>query len=953
MRSLFGKIKSHFGLFTLFCLAGAVSLSSVVTYALFEAKKSDGGTYPGTVGLRSYFQKGSGSESDPFVIARPAHFYNLTRLQNLGIFPNKIYFSLGYDPDHPDDPYATSTSTDLKFYPDNVSNKTSDMISYLDLSAMSTTNTFLSIGSEGTPFYGVFNGNRKTVKGLHVSSGPDDVGVFGYTSSGSVVENVCFQDLAVTDDGYSTAVSGLSALYGEKQSDLLSAGASCVFHGSSDVTLTTSRQELVTFQKETQSSEPSFTFHTPSLSVSGVTYQLRSSSEYVTSTDNGDGTFSVSVNRASADTSSKYCIENNSSFYGTSGSLLSSRLSLVASVYQNGIFYSRVLLTVKLNFVNSIVSSTDHEITVKGALDYVNPSDNTDTTYTEYAHGVNIGYLIGHCDGSARYCYVYNGSLKMNTTSEGVGNLAQETETGLIGEVGVSLNNEFTPQREYATVGDTGVVNFSMMYSTIAKSSTFTAHTNGSTTYYTYNPTDLSGNLFAPYLRRDGSSANSGWGNAVTNAKNSIDFAGRQLIQDETGYARNFGVFKLTSSNYDTTTSPANTYLLGLGEFNVQYNANDTFNDFYYTTAEWHDSTTSLVPSDLWKYDPSASENIQLGTHMPTYYDSSSWSESLERHSNYVVRCPLSSTAKNNYFYNCNGFLQSYFSYKLVDKSGGKVTPGSKNFGVFVKNVDLTTQKTSNITLFDSSLKLSDGGGSTFPSFTLDSTLYPVKSVNFSIKSEGGANVTVMASSRNGSGGYVGVYDKTTGLAKDKAQKPAYAMYLPYTTSVDDFAYFNYDYGTGAVDSKATRSSCGEKLFAHTFTLPKGDYFIGSPSGSVYLYYVCAQGQEKSGNTGDEESVYSQLNVIANVDFVSVVPTALDFSDETGAWGRCFLAFSGTFSNTSGTLSVYAAYGASETTTTIQKPDNLTTLLIDSEKSYPIVFNGVAYQKRFIVYPNG
>jgi hypothetical protein len=635
------------------------------------------------------------------------------------------------------------------------------------------------------------------------------------------------------------------------------------------------------------------------------------------------------------------------------GTALSTRLSLVAKIYKDGISYSKVLETYKLTFTNNLVSASDHEITLRGSLDYVNTADTTDATYSEYAHGINIGYLIGHCDGSAKYCYVYNGSLAMNTTTDSVVNLAQETETGLIGEVGVSLNNEFTPQKEYATAGDTGVVNFTKMYSDIAGSSTFTYKKNGSTVYYKYTPTGGSSNLFATYLRTDGSTANNKWGNAVTNARYSIDFAGRQLIQDEDGYERNLGVFKLTSSDYDTKTSPANTYLLGLGEFNVQYSSTNVFKEFYYTTAEWADPSTNTKPSDKWKNSTDADEHIQLGTHMPTYSDTSTWSGDLERHYNYVVRCPLSSTATSNYFYNCKGFLQNYFSYKLVDKSGGKLVPGSKNFGVFVKDVNMTTLKTTNITTFDSSLTLSASSSSTVPTFTLNSTVYPVKSINFSIKSSGGANVTVMASSRKGNGGYVGVYDKSVALKTGKAYTPSYAMYLPYTSSIDDFAYFNYDYGTGNIDSKATRSVCGEKLFAHTFYLPKGDYFLGSPNDSVYIYYVCAQGQEHEGNTGDEDNVYSEINVIANVDFVDVVPTAANFFDETGTWGRCFLSFMATFASTSGTLSVTSVAGDGESITTIQKPDNLSTALIDSAYSYPIVFDGVSYAKRFIVYPAG
>ena len=934
-------------------VAGSLAVASLITYAIFTASKNDNGTFPGTVGLRSYFQKGTGTKTDPYVIARPSHFYNLTRLQNLGVFSGPTYFSLGYDPAHPNDPYAAESGTDLKFYPDNATSKTSDMISYLDMTAMSSTTKILAIGSEASPFYGVFDGNKKTVKGLKVTSGPDDVGVFGYTYSGSQVNNVCYQDLTIEDDGYNTAIPGLSTLYGETLSDVTTAGSVLTFHGTPNVDLTTSKQNLVTFQKETQAAEPSFTFTVPNLNISGVTYEFRSSSEYVTSASNGDGTYSVSVNRAAADTEAKRCVENNSSFYGTNGGTLSSRLSLVAKIYKDGVSYSRVLETFKLTFTNNLVSATDHEITMRGSIDYVNTADTSDTTYSEYAHGVNIGFLIGHCDGSASSCFVYNGSLLMNTATGSVQHVAQETETGLIGEVGVSLNNEFTPEKEYAAAGDTGVVNFTKMYNDIAGSSKFVSHKNGDTTYYTFSPTDGSGNLFAPYIRTDGSTANNNWGNAVTNAENSLDFAGRQLIQDETGYQRNLGVFKLTSSDYDTKTSPASTFLLGLGEFNVQYSSSNVFREFYYTTAEWADPSTGTQPAAKWGYGTGKDERIQLGTNLPTYYDSSTWSGELERHYNYVFRCPLSSSATSNYFYNSQGFLQSYFSYKLVDKSGGKLVPGTKNFGVFVKDVNMTTQKTSNISVFDSSLKLSAPSSSTIPTFTLNSTVYPVKSINFSIKSAGGANVTVMASSRNGSGGYVGVYDKSVALQNGKAYTPSYAMYLPYTNSVDDFAYFNYDYATGAVDSKATRAVQGEKLFAHTFTLPKGDYFIGSPNDSAYLYYVCAQGQEHEGNIGDEDNVYSELNVISNVDFVDTVPTTANFSDESGTWGRCFLAFMATFTSDSGTMSVNSVAGDGQSITTIQKPDNLSTALIDSEYSYPIVFNGVSYAKRFIVYPAG
>src|SRR5574344_354326 len=79
-------------------VAVALGFGTTVSYALFKADSNQSGKFGGTVGLRSYFQQGSGTEADPFVISRPVHFYNLTRLQNLGIFSSTTYFTLGYDP---------------------------------------------------------------------------------------------------------------------------------------------------------------------------------------------------------------------------------------------------------------------------------------------------------------------------------------------------------------------------------------------------------------------------------------------------------------------------------------------------------------------------------------------------------------------------------------------------------------------------------------------------------------------------------------------------------------------------------------------------------------------------------------------------------------------------------------------------------------------------------------
>ena len=155
--------------------AVTIGFSAYVTAAVYNKTKNLEPT-GGEVALRSYFQKGSGTELDPFVISRPIHFYNLSRLQNLGVFSSKMFFVLGYDPDHPDDIHGKNGG-DLTFYKDNssselVTNHTLDMSSIYSL-----TDSVVSIGDECAPFCGDFNGHGLAISGLKISSKPEDVGV--------------------------------------------------------------------------------------------------------------------------------------------------------------------------------------------------------------------------------------------------------------------------------------------------------------------------------------------------------------------------------------------------------------------------------------------------------------------------------------------------------------------------------------------------------------------------------------------------------------------------------------------------------------------------------------------------------------------------------------------------------------------------------------------------------
>ena len=78
-----------------------VALMSVVALPLSWFTQSDDDdkrhAIDGEIGLRGYYYAGDGSVENPFEIVKPEHFYNLTRLQNLGIYKTKKYFQIGHD----------------------------------------------------------------------------------------------------------------------------------------------------------------------------------------------------------------------------------------------------------------------------------------------------------------------------------------------------------------------------------------------------------------------------------------------------------------------------------------------------------------------------------------------------------------------------------------------------------------------------------------------------------------------------------------------------------------------------------------------------------------------------------------------------------------------------------------------------------------------------------------
>ena len=194
------------GLFALYIstistLVSTIALSVGMTIALYQKSVKGNGTY-GEVSLRSYYESGSGTETDPFIITRPRHLYNLSRLQGLGVYGEKAYFQLG----KVDLGGVNSNGVPMCYADDSSIVKKP----YLDMSGSNRdTNPINAIGSEALPFYGEFDGQNVEIKDLNVYCNPQDSGLFGYTAHGSMVKNLFLSNVTINALGYTDEYADL------------------------------------------------------------------------------------------------------------------------------------------------------------------------------------------------------------------------------------------------------------------------------------------------------------------------------------------------------------------------------------------------------------------------------------------------------------------------------------------------------------------------------------------------------------------------------------------------------------------------------------------------------------------------------------------------------------------------------------------------------------------------
>ncbi len=867
---------------TFFCLA-----------AYLKYVENQDGAF-GTVGLRSYFHCGTGSEEDPYVITRPRHLYNLSHLQALGVFSEKKYFQLGYD---------LEGNGNLEFYKsDSTSDEYSTVLDMNEYKGNEATTTITSIGSEATPFYGVFEGNGLTIKNLTVDASLEDSGLFGYTASRSLIENFILDEVTIKNDGYSDDLKGLYSSESDlalkkrssftvKQDDAHKVIYGYDESGNSKINegMTGDSTNKVSFDiyypdKDADGSKyyynmPTIDFGVETKENDSFTYTLLSSDVFFTKATAENGTETLTLNEYDEESKDltdifsyfdSYKKENLDDTTTETDIVypltLSMTVSLVANyVDSSSICHSKVVAALNISFEKLLKDS-------KFITMYVQPR--------ETQHENNMGLVIGHCDGSCKNVYVHNGYFKMNSNNQNTA-VSQNSMTGFIGLIGPSVNNSAstTAKGNIATTGkDVGVLDFTDIYTSIVgESPTFTSIDDS---YYTYEPNQDSENQYMEYLRFKDSSETKKY----TKEKNSIALIGQKTIKDDETHNRGLGVFTVATNYQEGGNNQQNVYL-GIDKSNIVkskltttkdtkswYDSFDSKNIFYSTYEYKKENVSTIYPEQLkdkvWNSisasisDPSTiSDYYSPGYHMPEESTVSSM-DVYEAYYNYLFRFQLDKSRSSFYFSDLakdsigGKFLNNYFSHILVDEEGKSIPVGSSQFGLMIKN-----KKKQNISELTTNFKL-DNSGSMYVFGEDDSsksgnkytnqTSYVVSnSINFEIKTDM-ANVTILASNNETSnstspdtGSMLGVYKLPETLISTDSfpvpcdstgsalswDNPDYAMALPANKAISFYQYKN-DGSTGQIGRK---SLSGSDEFSVVQSDNNSSIFVNTSNDSAYI----------------------------------------------------------------------------------------------------------------------
>lgn len=978
---------------------------TMFTFAwFFSNQNTNDKVVDGEVGLRAYFYRGDNYQGDgsleyPHEIVTPTHFYNLTRLQNLGVFPEKTYFRVGHVFQGHEEEGPKCLNGETK-------------VDVLDMTSYCTSSPLLPIGNEGTPFYGSFDGSNIPIVGLRVAGNPEDIGVFGYTAYTSELSNIIFKNLEVTSNGYSK-VDDSNFLYSEIIDDIFNnpsgfGTASLSFVDGSDVshslktTLPYALADLSTVTEERVIDgetcnvvighfEPSF----PSIDINGQSVEFKIASSTGVICEDGDtGNLIVNLDKLPID------------FAAGTPITMNSNISLVASIKINGIKYARVIQSYSVAITQQpVVESGPNVLSMTVKCDYVYDSENNPINL---GHGYNVGYIVGHADGNVGNCYVYNGTLLFNKDDANLQQIDSRTEIGLIGKVGNNVTTDIDPTNSSSVKGEIGVLNFSHIYELIrepfvAGDNTFAGYfgtydsstgnfTGPKKTFISYAQEPKTGDIYAPrsadastfdlykeYLRTDTDATHKHYitsagdfedltaettigkdytipSGTLNKMMNSVDFTWNKVICDgtEEGENRGLGVFKIVtpySSLANDSGLASAIWRNDIGSFSIVKDFDeDAKTAIYFSTAEcdwkngggWDGATGSITP-------------INMNT-LPSYTNTGSFNYPFSRDFNYLFKIDLENQARHfvvgsnmyNYMFNTDEpFLINYLSSKLINRKGQPVVPGTKGFGFKVQFSQDSLRPVEALSCY---MEIGQPKTNQLSRYTVNGEehYYPPKSITFDIENPKGANVSIA-----GCDGDISIYKYNP----DDNTEPVEELYTMRSRRNDSdgmgraFTY-SYDGSTSSTATEVTPTGGNMRasnfLYGHIFTLPRGHYVIGSSvrtgSTSAKLYYVCVQGQT-NGDLGELE-VATIGNYVHDVDFLLKDPTTNTFDANDKSFFAYF-SFDGVFTDEIGKM-VVDAYPMADPETGVTKTyirtrfnDFITYLLFYCRKNNPaFILNG-------------
>ena len=441
--------------------------------------------------------------------------------------------------------------------------------------------------------------------------------------------------------------------------------------------------------------------------------------------------------------------------HSESNASLETRLSLVAYIEIDGYLYSRVIETFVVEFNSNRSSSYEDGLySVSMRCEYIEGATEN------YSHGNNIGFLVGHLDGTLEQSYVFNGTFDLNG-SDGFTKISCQTQNGLVGQIGKNVLDEVDPEYDDSNTGPTGVMNFTRIYEGIRSNMVANDPIKGGTdsgykyvsydSYINDDPEESLFDLYEPYLRHTdtepahyitGTSATitgSDWKDysvpaSVPQDHDMIDFLPNNVIQDEDGENRGLGVFKLvTPYNGDAKGQAYGPFkYANWGDCKI-VNGHTPITKVYFSTAEF-DHDYNGDDWNGWGTDADQIEVLRPST-LPSYpndVDTDAFAYPFSRDYNYVFELDLSTNTSitgKNYMHNTKSkFLESYLKSILINQWGEPIPYDDTQFGFMFRY-----SSTQTLTSLTSYMEISKPGAKKNYGTNENPLYYPNNSIVFEI----------------------------------------------------------------------------------------------------------------------------------------------------------------------------------------------------------------------------